>query len=168
MAELQKWTDKDFYNEHVLRLKLPAKSSSASPPVSQQQSDILKERRKEASKRMTEMNSRKLEEKLAEDEERLEILNDIKNLVEESNDSEEIDRALSAAGVTSLGELTQAIKLLIRSIRRIKTWKAEQSPGNNDGEPKAKTSKEAMPEIPANKEEFKAWLIDTRAKRYEC
>ena len=68
MSELEKWTDLDFYNTHVHRLELPKPASKTVPTVTQ--IETLKERRKEIAKKMVEMNARKREEKLAEDEER--------------------------------------------------------------------------------------------------
>ena len=85
--EANKWSNLDFYNEHVLRIQPPGKSSNSAA-----QSEMLKERRKEIARKMVEMNARKREEKLAEDEERLELLNEIKAMVEEGGDLEEIER----------------------------------------------------------------------------
>lgn len=52
----------------------------------------MKERRKELSKKLTEMNARKREERLAEDEERLVILNEIKESIETEENPSEAER----------------------------------------------------------------------------
>ncbi len=111
------------------------------------------------------MNARKREERLTEDEERLEILTDIKSLVEESEDPEEVERALSAAGVESLEELSQVISNLIRSIAKVKSRKGSAEDENEAGEPVPKQARGEIP-CPTDKEEFEAWITDAQSKRY--
>ncbi|CAG7724135.1 unnamed protein product [Allacma fusca] len=162
MEELSKWMNVDFYNEHVLRLQLPTK-----PQTSAAQTEITKEKRKETARRMVEMNAKKREEKLAEDEERLEILNEIKTLAQDGGDCEEVQRALRAAGVTSMEELIKAIGALKSRIYKAKNRSKPEPSSSSCSQPEAQKKASKDCEYPKDQEKFQAWISKMRTKRVE-
>lgn len=120
-----------------------------------------KERKKELAKRLMEMNARKREERLAEDEDRL---NQLQVIEEFYNDGEEDEffRHLEANDFKSLEELQKSIAMLTNRIERIKQ---KISASNNSEEiiVEDKPSK-VMKMEPMSNEDMQAWLLSVKRK----
>lgn len=78
-----------------------------------------KERKKELARRLTEINARKREVRLAEDEEKLQRLVEIQEILD-INDPEEVDAALSEFNLKNIDDLNKNIGLLTARIERTK------------------------------------------------
>ncbi|XP_049775222.1 actin-related protein 5 isoform X3 [Schistocerca cancellata] len=83
--QLSLWADTDYYEENVIRIQLPYTAPPAPTGLTPEQQ---RERRKELARRLTEINARKREERLAEDEEQLNQLMAIQDLIEEGEEEE--------------------------------------------------------------------------------
>ncbi|BES94721.1 Actin-related protein [Nesidiocoris tenuis] len=162
-AELTKWADPDYYDTHVKLIQLPF----TAPPVPLLTPEQQKGRRRETARKLVEVNARKREEKLAEDEEQLNQLLSIQDLLEEGED-DEYQRSLEEFGLKSADELLKTIATLQAKIERIRQKIANSMAGNPDEnveEPKPKIMKQMQ--IPRNEEDFNAWLESVRKKREE-
>ncbi|KAJ8979463.1 hypothetical protein NQ317_002813 [Molorchus minor] len=107
--ELSKWQDSEYYERNI------KKNSVALYFVEQQ-----KERKRELARRLTEINARKREERLAEDQEKLRQYLEIQELIEYGADKEEIDQALSDYQVKSIQDLQKNITNLNLKIEKTK------------------------------------------------
>ncbi|RZF47682.1 hypothetical protein LSTR_LSTR005699 [Laodelphax striatellus] len=112
--EVWQWADCDYYEARVLRLQLPNYQQSAAALAAAAQggdaaADQQRHRRQELKRRLLEINARKREEKLAEDEEYLNQLLSIQD-VEEEGDEQELERSLAWFNLQNTDELRKAIK----------------------------------------------------------
>jgi len=116
--ELEEWASSDYYDEHVYKIQLPyaqAQTPQTSGPKDEEKEKL---RRQKQGRRLQEINARRREEKLAEEEERLQDLVNIQSLELENN--KEFQKSLTAAGFQSPEALQAAIKNLTASIRKRK------------------------------------------------
>ena len=72
--ELNKWASHEYYDAHVKKVQLPYSQTSTSSQLTAEQKI---EKKKEMSRRLAEINARKREERLAEEEDTLQRLEDI-------------------------------------------------------------------------------------------
>lgn len=79
-----------------------------------------KERKRELARRLTEINARKREERLAEDEEKLNQLLYIQEMTEAGVDKEEIDRACADYQIKNVQDLQKHINNLNVKIEKTK------------------------------------------------
>nr|CAD7401660.1 unnamed protein product [Timema cristinae] len=101
-AELQQWSDSEHYESHVRRIQLPYTMPVVNPGLTIEQQ---KERRKELARRLTEINARKREERLAEDEEQLNQLLAAQDLLDEGEEEEfQLNKLLAAQDLLDEGE----------------------------------------------------------------
>lgn len=77
-----------------------------------------KERKKELARRLTEINARKREERLAEDEERLNHLLQIQEMIELDVDEDEVETAMSEHQIRGLEDLHKNIAQLNMKIEK--------------------------------------------------
>ena len=80
---LKNWTCSDYYNRHVHKMQLPFTLAPKPAPID---AEILRARRQEMAKRLVEMNAKKREEKLIEDENLLKILVTAQGLLEQGKE----------------------------------------------------------------------------------
>lgn len=116
--ELEEWSSSDYYDDNVHKIQLPyaqVPTPQASGPKNEEKEKL---RRQKQGRRLQEINARRREEKLAEEQERLQDLMNIQEL--ESQDSEEYQRSLTAAGFQSSEALQAAIKNLTTSVKKRK------------------------------------------------
>ncbi|GLH02555.1 Actin-related protein 5 [Gryllus bimaculatus] len=114
MEELSRWADTDYYEAHVVRVQLPYTIAPVAPGLSAEQQ---RERRRELARRLVEINARKREERLAEDEEQLNQLLAVQDLVEEGEE-EEFQQALDSYGLSNLADLQKMISQLQTRIEK--------------------------------------------------
>lgn len=79
-----------------------------------------KERKRELARRLTEINARKREERLAEDEEKLQVLLNIQEMIEIDEDIDEIERKMNENQVRNVDDLQKNIASLHAKIEKRK------------------------------------------------
>nr|XP_018898626.1 PREDICTED: actin-related protein 5 [Bemisia tabaci] len=159
--EVNKWADLDYYNKNVRRIQLPFNITTPALTPEQQLA-----RRKELAKKLVEMNARKREERLAEEEEQLNQLLAIQEMVEFNDAEKNIQEALKSFELKDVNDLIKSINQLRSKIEKTK----QKICGANvvtdtiaTEEPKLKIMKE-MP-VPKKDEDMKKWISDLREKR---
>ncbi|XP_018333622.1 actin-related protein 5 [Agrilus planipennis] len=113
--ELKKWSDNEYYKKNIKRIQLPFSSSISSGLTEQQ-----KERKRELARRLAEINARKREERLAEDEEKLQQLLFIQQMIKANKDSSEIEMSMLEYGIKNLDDLHKNIVTLNSRIEKAK------------------------------------------------
>lgn len=114
--ELKRWTDPEYYEKNTKRIQLPFSTAAASATLTSEQQ---KERKRELARRLTEINARKREVRLAEDEDKLQRLLEIQELLD-INDPEEVEAALSEFSLKNIDDLNKNITLLTARIEKTK------------------------------------------------
>ncbi|KAJ3649385.1 hypothetical protein Zmor_021132 [Zophobas morio] len=115
--ELARWTDPGYYEEHIKKIQLPYSVSLASSALTLEQQ---KERKRELARRLIEINARKREERLVEDEEKLNQLLYIQEMVEADVDKDEIEKACAEYQIKHLQDLQKQINTLNAKIEKTK------------------------------------------------
>ncbi|XP_076251214.1 actin-related protein 5 isoform X1 [Rhynchophorus ferrugineus] len=115
--ELNKWANADYYENHVKKIQLPFTAAVANSTVTLEQQ---KERKKELARRLTEINARKREERLAEDEEKIGQLLDIKEMIELGAEKETVEKTLAEFQIKNITELEKNILHLNTKIEKTK------------------------------------------------
>ncbi|XP_039756540.1 actin-related protein 5 [Pararge aegeria] len=157
--EIRKWANPDYYEANVKRVQLPFVQPTSSSGLTAEQQ---KERKKEMARRLLEINARKREERLAEDEEQLNQLLALQDLIEEG-DTEEFDEAIKSFEIKNYGDLQRQIANLNMRIEKNKQRIATAANAEEPIEPRP-TGRNQPPTDP---EAFQIWLNDTRAKYRE-
>ncbi len=168
LPDLRLWEDPDFYQSNVKKMQLPFTASA--PKAAPVDPEILRQRRQEMAKRLVQMNAKKREEKLLEDESLLKTLNVCLDLLEQGYE-DKIKRMLAKHEVAikngkELVALVEKTKGKIEKAKNaIKRSKEPPAPVKAEAEqpPEAKKRREDMPE--EERREFDSWLDDVRAKR---
>lgn len=162
---LNHWADQDYYDKHVLRIQLPY---VAPPAVSSLTADQQKERRKELAKRLVEINARKRDERLAEDEDMLSQLLEVQSLIN-SGQEKAFQKALSSFDMGSEAELVKQIGNLQGRIQRTKQKIAAANSTEDvvvSEEPKPKIPKQTALRL-RDGEDAESWLARLRKDRAE-
>ncbi|KAJ9575058.1 hypothetical protein L9F63_007793 [Diploptera punctata] len=160
--ELELWSDTDHYDNNVRRIQLPYVPTVAPGLIAEQQ----KERRKELARRLIEINARKREERLAEDEEQLSQLLAAQDFLEEGED-DEFQKILDFYELSNAGDLQKMVTHLQARIERTKQKivAANTAEENASEEPKSKILKQSLK--PKDQEDFDTWITGVRQKRQE-
>ncbi|XP_069608437.1 actin-related protein 5 [Ranitomeya imitator] len=108
LEELKKWRCPDYYEENVHKMQLPFSSKLLGSTVP---SEEKQERRQQQLRRLQELNARRREEKLQQDQERLERLLYIQELLEDGQ-VEQFHKALMELNMDSAEELQSYIHKL--------------------------------------------------------
>ncbi|CAH3195744.1 unnamed protein product, partial [Porites evermanni] len=116
--ELEEWASSDYYDDHVYKIQLPYAQAQAPQTNGPKSEEKEKLRRQKQGRRLQEINARRREEKLVEEEERLQDLMSIQAL--ELSNNKEFQMSLTEAGFQSSEALQSAIKNLTTSIRKRK------------------------------------------------
>lgn len=135
--ELNRWLDTDYYENHIKKIQLPYTCNVQSTLTLEQQ----KERKKELARRLTEINARKREERLAEDEDKLSQLIHLQQKYESGIDDDELENILEEFQLKSIQDLQKNITNLTMRIEKTKSkMKSAKFPEESE-EPPAKQSK---------------------------
>ncbi|XP_046673502.1 actin-related protein 5 isoform X2 [Homalodisca vitripennis] len=156
--DLNNWSCEEHYEQHVRRIQLPY---SVGLSTEQQ-----RERRKELARRLMEINARKREQKLAEDEEQLNQLLAVQEMADEGNE-QELQRALKLFNLSSpddLQKLVDQVQVRIERTRQ-KIVTANTAEESNIEEPKPKVSKYVT--TPRDEEDLQQWVVGIKKKRQE-
>lgn len=162
--ELNKWSNVEFYEANVKKIQLPFTASAVISTVNLEQQ---KERKRELARRLTEINARKREERLAEDEEKIGQLLDIKEMIEFGADRETVERTLSEFQIKNVSELEKNILHLNNKIERTKQKILAAASNIEDvEEPPPKQSKYSKMTF-ENEKELHMFLQNIRKMRQE-
>nr|CAD7430709.1 unnamed protein product [Timema monikensis] len=162
-AELQQWSDSEHYESHVRRIQLPYTMPVVNPGLTIEQQ---KERRKELARRLTEINARKREERLAEDEEQLNQLLAAQDLLDEGEE-EEFQNVLESYELSNVGDLQKMISSIQARIERTRQKIVAANTADDPivEESKVKQIKQGL--RPKEQEEFESWIEGLKQKRQE-
>lgn len=158
--EIKKWANPDYYEANVKRVQLPFVQTTTSSGLTAEQQ---KERKKEMARRLIEINARKREERLAEDEEQLNQLLAIQDMIEDG-DNDEFNEAIKGFDIKSYEDLQRQITNLHMRIEKNKQRIIAAANAEENLEVRTNTGRMQPPSDP---EAFEAWLTDMRAKHRE-
>lgn len=153
---LKQWATHDFYENNVRKIQLPFSQVIAAPTLTAEQKT---EKRKEMSRRLAEINARKREEKLAEDEDTLQRLEDLLESYEEDEDDEDIEMTMKEFNVSNYEELEKLITVTKVRIEKIKQKMQAVELGITIEEKPI-----IIPQPPADKS-MDEWLVEIRVKK---
>lgn len=102
MESLRQWSSLDFYEQYVKRIQLSFTIPAATTTLTAEQKF---EKKRELAKRLADINARKREEKLFEDEEQLNKLMVARELYEDDDDYEQFMEALHELEIPNIDEL---------------------------------------------------------------
>jgi actin-related protein 5 len=153
---LKNWASNEYYEKHVRKIQLPY-SQVVSAPTLTDAEKVAK--RKEMSRRLAEINARKREEKLAEDEDTLQRLEEILESYEDDEDEEELEMALKEFNISTSEELEKMIAATRQRIEKIKQKMLQVESGVQVEE---KPIQIPMPPPDKNMDE---WLTEIREKK---
>ncbi|VVD01173.1 unnamed protein product [Leptidea sinapis] len=162
--EIRKWVNPDYYEANVIRVQLPFVQNTTSSGLTAEQQ---KERKKEMARRLLEINARKREERLVEDEEQLNQLLTLQDLIEDGN-THEFNEAIKSFDIKSYADLQRQISNLhIRIEKNKQRIAAAGNPEESvESRPNVNNSRSAL-QPPTDPAEFQTWLEETRAKYRE-
>lgn len=163
--ELRLWSDVDYYQNNVHKMQLPFTVAPKPVPVDP---EVLKQRRQEMAKRLVEMNAKKREEKLHEDEALLKTLHTCLELLDQGYE-EKVKRILAKHEIILTRLNDKELEIIVEKTKQ-KIEKARNPGGfsrkkDKPDEPEAKKRREDMTED--GKREFDSWLDEVKAKRQE-
>lgn len=158
IEELRKWANLEHYEKHVKIIQL---SFTVAAPVSSLTTEQKIEKKRELAKRLIEINARKREEKLIEDEELLQRLILIREM-HFGEDKKGYKEAMKDAEINSFNELEKLINTTSVRIERTKQKIAVAESGTQTPEEKPIQ----VPKPPPNLS-LEAWLADIKRKRIE-
>ncbi|OAD52191.1 Actin-related protein 5 [Eufriesea mexicana] len=161
--EISKWADPDYYDMNVLRVQLPYVAPTNAPGLTVEQQ---KERKRELARRLMEINARKREERLAEDEEQLNQLLAVQDLLEEG-ETDEFDQALKTYSLANEADLIKMINNLQAKVERtrqkiVAANSQEENIAMEEQKPKLKSTLQ-----PKDQQDFDEWIAGVRKKRQE-
>ncbi|KAG1929070.1 actin-related protein 5 [Pimephales promelas] len=131
--ELDNWRSPEFYEREVHRVQLPFSGRTAGVCVSAEERN---ERRAQQLRRLQEINSRRREEKLQEDQRRLDTLLSVQELLEDGA-LELFHRSLVELNMDSAEELQSYIQKLSMSVEQQRLIKPEMPSPTAEVEPPA-------------------------------
>lgn len=152
--DLKKWASHEYYEENVKKIQLPYTQTVSTSQLTAEQKI---EKKKEMSKRLAEINARKREERLAEEEDNLQRFEEILDSFDDE-DTEEFEMGLKEFSLSSYEELEKTIAATKARIEKIKSKMLSAESGVVEEKPVV------IPQPPAglNVDE---WLIVVREKK---
>ncbi|XP_063386419.1 actin-related protein 5 [Cydia fagiglandana] len=157
--EIKKWANPDYYEANVKKIQLPYVQTTSSSGLTAEQQ---KERKKEMARRLLEINARKREERLAEDEEQLNHLLSLQDMIE-GGDTDEFNEAIKGLDFKSYEDLQKQITNLNMRIEKNKQRIVAAATADENIE--VRPTGRFQP--PSDPEAFQIWLNDTRTKYRE-
>lgn len=155
MGDLKLWANMDFYEQNIKKVQLPF--TVQQPTLTAEQK---LEKRRELSKKLVEITTRKRHEKLREDEEQYEIMVNIWNLLEEG-DLVSFNQALKENNLESKEELHKLMTSVKTRADRSRI-KLSQPPQPLD----EKVTTPSVPVIPSGLTAIE-WVEEVKRKRSE-
>ena len=157
---LRSWASPSYYEKNIKKIQLPFSQVVAAPTLTAEQKV---EKRKELSRRLAEINARKREEKLAEDEDLMDKLLNVQDLFDDE-DNEEFEDALKDVNLSSYEELEKMISSVQTRIDKTKLKISEIESGGPPVFEEKPIIQPIIPQPPANRN-FDEWLNEVKEKR---
>ncbi|XP_049532585.1 actin-related protein 5 [Anopheles darlingi] len=154
LESLRNWAGIEYYEQNIRKIQLPFNQPAAVTTLTSEQKV---EKKKELSRRLAEINARRREERMAQDEEQLALL---QQLEESAEDGDDISDGLAEQGLKDIGELKRMITTVNTRIEKARTKLLAQGAGSS--QPQQDTDKLMQP--PANMT-IEQWVEETRRKR---
>lgn len=123
MDSLRRWASLDYYEQHVKRIQLSFNVPTAAATLTAEQKI---EKKRELARRLADINARKREEKLLEDEEQLQKLMVVREMYEDDDDYDQFREALDEMEIPNIDELERLIQNTVTKIDRAKLKIAAQ------------------------------------------
>lgn len=162
--QLRSWADLGYYDSHVKKFQLPFNQTVSSVPTLTAEQKM--EKKRDLAKRLSEVNARRREEKLAEDESQLNQLLNIRELYDDDEEfNDDFEEALRANQIEDLEELEKWIATLsskIEKTRQKMTLQLELANANIPMPPAP--AEEKIPQPPQGVE-LHEWICDVKLKR---
>lgn len=152
---LKLWSSHEHYEKSIKKIQLPFSQVVAAPTLTTEQKT---EKRKEMSRRLAEINARKREEKLAEDEDQLQRLEEIMESYDDE-DEEEFEAGIKEFNLTTSEELEKLITVTRTRIEKIKQKMLAAEMGVVVEEKPI-----TIPQPPVDKT-MEEWLVEVRDKK---
>uniref|UniRef100_A0A182XIJ5 ACB domain-containing protein n=1 Tax=Anopheles quadriannulatus TaxID=34691 RepID=A0A182XIJ5_ANOQN len=156
MEALQNWACLTYYDQNVKKIQLPYNQTTAAPALTTEQKF---EKKKELSKRLAEINARRREERLAQDEE---LLMQLQQLEESAEDGEDIRDGLVEHSIKDVGELKRMIATVNSRIEKARQKMNAPCAGGSQSQLQPDSDKLLQP--PPNMSVVE-WVEETRRKR---
>ncbi|XP_040156020.1 actin-related protein 5 [Anopheles arabiensis] len=156
MEALQNWACLTYYDQNVKKIQLPYNQTTAAPALTTEQKF---EKKKELSKRLAEINARRREERLAQDEE---LLMQLQQLEESAEDGEDIRDGLVEHSIKDVGELKRMIATVNARIEKARQKMNAPCAGGSQSQLQSDSDKLLQP--PPNMSVVE-WVEETRRKR---
>jgi len=160
-TELRRWKEPNFYERNVVKVQLPYVATVKPPPTDP---EVLKARRQELGKRLMEINARKRETKLVENNRILAQLEAVLELHKQGSDIR-LEKALLKLNLSGLEELQSLINKTRGAINKASEAKLREANREVNPEPEPKRRREDMDAT--ERDEFDAWISDLRWKLQE-
>lgn len=164
--QLKLWSDLGYYEKHVKKFQLPYNQTVSSVPTLTEEQKL--EKKRDLAKRLQEMNARRREEKLADEEGQLNQLLNIRELYDDDEEfNEDFDEAMHENQIESLEDLEKSIATLSSKIERTKQKMAQQQELANAPNLPAPPPAAADVKIPQPPQgmEVDEWVTDVKKKR---
>ncbi|XP_052888766.1 actin-related protein 5 [Anopheles moucheti] len=155
MAALQNWASLEYYEQNVKKIQLPFNQTTTTATLTTEQKF---EKKKELSRRLVEVNARRREERLAQDEE---LLIQLQQLEESAEDGDDIRESLAEHSLKDVGELKRMINTVNSRIDKMRQ-KMNTSTASSSHHIPSESDKLLQP--PPNMT-VAEWVEETRRKR---
>ncbi|XP_049283042.1 actin-related protein 5 [Anopheles funestus] len=155
MEALQNWASLEYYDQNVKKIQLPFNQTTATATLTTEQKF---EKKKELSRRLVEINARRREERLAQDEE---LLMQLQQLEESAEDGDDIREGLAEHSLKDVGELKRMISTVHSRVD--KTRQKINAPTATGSQP-LQAEPEKLLQPPPNMS-VAEWVEETRRKR---
>ncbi|XP_039283759.1 actin-related protein 5 isoform X1 [Nilaparvata lugens] len=167
--EVWQWADCDYYERNVIRVQLPYQAALGGSGAGSSE-DQQRQRRQELKRRLLEINARKREEKLAEDEEHLNQLLAVQD-VEAEGDEQELERSLVWFNLQNTDELRKAIKDVQQRIektrQRIVAANTADDSVIEETKPKPSSKPGLMAPVEGGEAAVAEWVASLRMRRQQ-
>lgn len=154
IEDLKKWACHDFYDAHIKKIQLPFTQSVATTQLTAEQKI---EKKKEMSRRLAEINARKREERLNEEDDQLQRLEEILESFDDE-DTEDFEMGLKEFNLSSYEELEKTIIATKARIDKIKSKMQAAESGITE------EKLVIIPKPPAGMK-YETWLAEAREKK---
>lgn len=162
--QLRLWSQLAYYESHVKLFQLPFTQAVSSVPVLTDEQKL--EKKRDLAKRLSEMNARRREEKLAEEELKLNQLLNIRELYDDDEFNEEFDEAMHENQIESLEDLEKQIATLSSKIEKTKQKMSQQQElASASHVPVAPVAAELKVPQPPQGMDVDEWIAEVKQKR---
>ncbi|XP_059478228.1 actin-related protein 5 [Neocloeon triangulifer] len=171
-SELLQWESIEYQKKNMVVVQLPFTAAPTPSTSSLLSLEQQQQRRRELAKRLGEINAKKREERLAEDEESLSRMLSVQEMMDDGDD-DDIQQALEEFDVSNRQEFNKAISNLKARIRKTKSKILAALNASLDETPEIATTKnevkiskllQELP-MPNDEQDMEKWISELKQKR---